>query len=148
MKEALKTVTGAVNWRKQGIKYKKNELFIDIIESVNMLLSPKGTPLSSDVSGRVMIKCYLSGMPECKFGLNDKLMMQTEKKKAGGKKSGKEIEIDDVTFHQCVKLGKFDSDRTISFVPPDGEFELMRFVNIFHDSIDIVLLKILFLPSN
>ena len=30
-------------------------------------------------------------------------------------------------FHQCVKLGKFDSDRTISFVPPDGEFELMRY---------------------
>jgi AP-2 complex subunit mu-1 len=28
-------------------------------------------------------------------------------------------------FHQCVKLGKFDMDRTISFVPPDGEFQLM-----------------------
>jgi AP-2 complex subunit mu-1 len=26
-----------------------------------------------------------------------------------------------------VKLGKFDSDRIISFVPPDGEFELMRY---------------------
>lgn len=37
------------------------------------------------------------------------------------------IDIDDVKFHQCVKLGKFDSDRTISFVPPDGEFELMRY---------------------
>jgi len=35
--------------------------------------------------------------------------------------------IDDVAFHQCVKLGKFDSDRTISFIPPDGEFELMRY---------------------
>lgn len=36
------------------------------------------------------------------------------------------VEIDDCQFHQCVKLGKFDSDRTISFIPPDGEFELMR----------------------
>ena len=26
------------------------------------------------------------------------------------------IEIDDCSFHQCVKLGKFDMDRTISFV--------------------------------
>ena len=27
-----------------------------------------------------------------------------------------------------MKLGKFDSDRTISFVPPDGEFILMKYV--------------------
>ena len=39
----------------------------------------------------------------------------------------KTIELDDVQFHQCVKLGTFEQDRTISFVPPDGEFELMRF---------------------
>lgn len=37
------------------------------------------------------------------------------------------VELDDCQFHQCVKLGKFDSDRTISFIPPDGEFELMRY---------------------
>lgn len=28
-----------------------------------------------------------------------------------------------------MKLGKFDSDRTISFIPPDGEFELMRYIS-------------------
>lgn len=37
------------------------------------------------------------------------------------------VDIDDCTFHRCVRLGKFDSDRTITFVPPDGEFELMRY---------------------
>jgi AP-2 complex subunit mu-1 len=37
------------------------------------------------------------------------------------------VEIDDCQFHQCVKLGRFDTDRTISFVPPDGEFELMKY---------------------
>jgi hypothetical protein len=41
---------------------------------------------------------------------------------------GTGIELADITFHQCVKLGKFDSDRTISFVPPDGEFILMKYV--------------------
>ena len=41
--------------------------------------------------------------------------------------SGKQsIAIDDCTFHQCVRLSKFDSERSISFIPPDGEFELMR----------------------
>lgn len=28
---------------------------------------------------------------------------------------------------QCVRLTRFESDRTISFVPPDGEFELMSY---------------------
>jgi len=35
--------------------------------------------------------------------------------------------MEDVAFHQCVKLHKFETDRTISFVPPDGEFELMSY---------------------
>lgn len=30
-------------------------------------------------------------------------------------------------FHQCVRLSRFENDRTISFVPPDGEFELMSY---------------------
>ena len=32
-------VTNAVSWRKQGIKYRKNEVFLDVIESVNLLVS-------------------------------------------------------------------------------------------------------------
>lgn len=30
-------------------------------------------------------------------------------------------------FHQCVKLGSFNKDKSIIFIPPDGEFELMRY---------------------
>jgi hypothetical protein len=37
------------------------------------------------------------------------------------------VELEDVKFHQCVRLSRFDNDRTISFVPPDGEFELMSY---------------------
>ena len=39
-----------------------------------------GTVLRSDVSGAIMVKCYLSGTPECKFGLNDKLLLDNEAK--------------------------------------------------------------------
>ncbi|KAM2029067.1 hypothetical protein TB2_040317 [Malus domestica] len=42
------------------------------------------------------------------------------------KLSGKTIKLDDVTFHQCVNLTRFNSEKTVSFVPPDGEFELMK----------------------
>lgn len=30
-------------------------------------------------------------------------------------------------FHQCVKLPKFDKERSITFIPPDGNFELMSY---------------------
>ena len=43
----------------------------------------------------------------------------------GGK--SKSVELEDVKFHQCVRLSRFENDRTISFIPPDGEFELMGY---------------------
>ena len=35
---------------------------------------------NADVSGVIQVKCYLSGTPECKFGLNDKLLLDNEAK--------------------------------------------------------------------
>jgi len=35
--------TGAVSHRRDGIKYRKNEVFLDVIESVNLLVSQKGS---------------------------------------------------------------------------------------------------------
>ncbi len=98
-------ITGAIDWRKEGIKHRANEVFIDVLESVNLLMSSTGNILRSDVTGYVMMKTYLSGMPECKFGLNDKILLDAEEK--SGKKSSKPgVNIDDCTFHRCVRLGK------------------------------------------
>ena len=37
------------------------------------------------------------------------------------------VDSSDVTLHQCVNLGRWNTERAINFVPPDGEFELMRY---------------------
>lgn len=72
-------------------------------------------------------------MPECKLGINDKIVTKDQSHKPENPKAKKRqgrrapIAIDDLTFHQCVRLGKFDTDRSISFIPPDGEFELMKY---------------------
>ncbi|PWZ19762.1 AP-2 complex subunit mu [Zea mays] len=196
-------VTGAVGWRREGLVYKKNEVFLDIVESVNLLMSSKGSVLRCDVTGKILMKCFLSGMPDLKLGLNDKIGLEKEAqlksrpakrtwtsnihvtwygpfsrssseicqavaalgaldlptydieltpslcscsaarrwrfwvnergmstppaKDEGKGKNGKTIELDDVTFHQCVNLTRFNSEKTVSFVPPDGEFELMKY---------------------
>ena len=90
---------------------------------MSQLIVRSGTVLRADVDGHILMRAYLSGTPECKFGLNDKLVIdQSERGMSDA------VELDDCQFHQCVRLNEFDSDRTISFIPPDGEFELMKYV--------------------
>ena len=36
--------------------------------------------LSAHVAGKVVMKSYLSGMPECKFGINDKIVVDSKGK--------------------------------------------------------------------
>lgn len=36
-------VTGQIGWRREGIKYRRNELFLDILEYTNLLMSPQGS---------------------------------------------------------------------------------------------------------
>ena len=98
-------------------------MFLDVIESLNLLVSSTGNVLRSEILGAVKLKCYLSGMPELRLGLNDKVMFET----TGRATRGKAVEMEDVKFHQCVRLSRFENDRTISFIPPDGEFELMSY---------------------
>ncbi|KAI4724900.1 clathrin adaptor, mu subunit [Aureobasidium sp. EXF-10728] len=128
--------TGAMSWRRDNIKYRKNEAFVDVIEDVNLLMSANGTVLRADVNGQIEMRAYLSGTPECKFGLNDRLTLGEEALASpsgnmAGTKATKaaagSVTLEDCQFHQCVRLGKFDTDRTISFIPPDGSFELMRY---------------------
>lgn len=82
------------------------QVFLDIVESVNLLMSSKGTlrthPLNCsivfpvalidgyicaipagsvlrcDVTGKILMKCFLSGMPDLKLGLNDKIGLEKE----------------------------------------------------------------------
>lgn len=58
-------VTGQIGWRREGIKYRRNELFLDVLEYVNLLMSPQGQVLSAHVAGKVVMKSYLSGEYSC-----------------------------------------------------------------------------------
>jgi AP-1 complex subunit mu len=85
-------------------------------------VSAQGTVLRSEIVGAVKMKVYLTGMPELRLGLNDKVLFEST-----GRSKTKTVELEDVKFHQCVRLSRFENDRTISFIPPDGEFELMSY---------------------
>ncbi len=113
-------ITDAISWRNEGIKHKKNEIFLDVIEQCDLMISSKGAIVSAEVRGSLKLRTLLSGMPECKLGLNDRL-------KLGNEHNYPNIVFEDMKFHQCVKLSQFHEDKTISFIPPDGIFELMSY---------------------
>lgn len=43
--------------------------------SRSLVTARPGTVLRADVDGQILMRAYLSGTPECKFGLNDKLVL-------------------------------------------------------------------------
>ena len=109
----------------------------------SLVLTPNaypGTVLHADVDGHIQMRAYLSGTPECKFGLNDKLVIDKNDKGT----ADNAVELDDCRFHQCVRLNDFDATRTISFIPPDGDFELMRLVLYFMGISDLILILFIF----
>uniref|UniRef100_A0A8C1XKX9 Adaptor related protein complex 1 subunit mu 3 n=1 Tax=Cyprinus carpio TaxID=7962 RepID=A0A8C1XKX9_CYPCA len=109
------TVTNAVSWRSEGIKYRKNEVFMDVIESVNLLVSATGSVLRSEILGSVKLKVVLSGMPELRLGLNDKVLFEI---------TGLTIVI---LWIGCIHHCSAPLNTGLFFIPPDGESELMSY---------------------
>ncbi|CAG7898714.1 unnamed protein product [Brassica rapa] len=108
---------------------KREEIFVDIIEKISVTFSSSGYILTSEIDGTIQMKSYLSGNPEIRLALNEDLNIGR-----GGasvydyrSSSGSGVILDDCNFHESVRLDSFDSDRTLSLVPPDGEFPVMNY---------------------
>jgi AP-1 complex subunit mu len=63
-------------------------------------------------------------MPELKLGLNDKLRSEWADRLLF---RSSQMTAQALRFHQCVRLARFEDDGLISFIPPDGEFELLSY---------------------
>lgn len=121
--DAAKQISNVVSWRQEGIKYSKNEFYLDVVEKLSMVIGPSNNIIKSEIIGNVKANCQLSGMPDLKLGLNDKAYYETQ----GRTSKNKAVEFSDIKFHQCVRLGRFENERLVTFIPPDGEFELMSY---------------------
>ncbi len=49
--------TGANSWRPTPVHYKRNNIYIDVVETVNVSFSSSGNILKSDVNGRIDVNC-------------------------------------------------------------------------------------------
>eukprot|EP00741_Cyanophora_paradoxa_P006502 tig00001003_g6293.t1 len=100
---------GNIPWRRHGIRYASNEIYFDLIEEVDCILDSNGNTISADVSGEIICNSRLSGMPDLTLNFSDPAL------------------LDDCAFHPCVRLARFEQEKLLSFVPPDGQFRLMTY---------------------
>jgi AP-3 complex subunit mu len=96
-------------WRMTNVVHSQNKIYLDIVEEVDSILSVNGIIVSSEVNGVILGNSEMSGVPDLSLHFGDPTV------------------IDDCSFHPCVRYGRFERDSVVSFVPPDGAFELMRY---------------------
>lgn len=58
---------------------------------------------------------------DSKLGVSGQVLFEAQ----GRSTKNKSVDLEDIKFHQCVRLARFENDRTIAFIPPDGNFDLM-----------------------
>lgn len=118
-KPVISSVT--TNGRKTNTTNQKNEIFVDILERLNVLFTNNGYVLNSTIDGCIQMKSYLAGNPELRLALNEDLVI--------GRGSGRygSVTVDDMNFNDCVNMTEFESARTLSFIPPDGEFVVLNY---------------------
>ncbi|KAF2686154.1 hypothetical protein K458DRAFT_208829 [Lentithecium fluviatile CBS 122367] len=101
----------AVPWRRANVRHTSNEMYVDIVETLSVTLSPSGRPLSAIANGTVAFTAKVSGVPD--------LLLQL------GCPGGVGNAIALPVFHPCVRLQRWrDRPGELSFVPPDGRFVL------------------------
>ena len=99
-----------------------NEIYLVIQESVSLTLSPQNQLLRSNISGRGLIKSYLQGLPSVLLQLDP---MMTVANRPIPKNLP--LKYDDICFAPFVQAQSFDSDRSMTFQPPDGENEIFTY---------------------
>nr|XP_006630318.1 PREDICTED: AP-3 complex subunit mu-1 [Lepisosteus oculatus]XP_015201826.1 PREDICTED: AP-3 complex subunit mu-1 [Lepisosteus oculatus] len=123
LRSVVNTITGSSNvgetlptgqlstipWRRAGVKYTNNEAYFDVVEEIDAILDKSGTTVFAEIQGVVDACVKLSGMPDLTLSfMNPRL-------------------LDDVSFHPCVRFKRWESERVLSFIPPDGNFRLMSY---------------------
>uniref|UniRef100_A0A3B1IWT7 AP-3 complex subunit mu-1 n=1 Tax=Astyanax mexicanus TaxID=7994 RepID=A0A3B1IWT7_ASTMX len=75
----------------------------------SMVNTITGTTVFAEIQGVIDACVKLSGMPDLTLSfMNPRL-------------------LDDVSFHPCVRFKRWESERVLSFIPPDGNFRLMSY---------------------
>ncbi|XAR52720.1 hypothetical protein NMG60_11020930 [Bertholletia excelsa] len=98
-----------VPWRTADLKHANNEVYVDLVEEVDAIMSRDGALVKCEIYGEVQVNARLSGLPDLTMSFANPSI------------------LNDVRFHPCVRFRPWESHQILSFVPPDGQFKLMSY---------------------
>lgn len=96
-------------WRSPNAQHTHSEILFDVVEQIDCLMSSDGGVAHAAVRGAIVVNSRLNGMPEVTVRLSRPDVLQ------------------DVGVHYCVRAGRYETDRSFSFIPPDGRFTLCQY---------------------
>lgn len=117
---------------------KKNELVLYVNERINILVAKDSSILKSYVDGTIDLTSRLAANTQCQFGLNDRqsynngnsgsrIPRSAERSSALPSSAAVTVDLQNCKFHQCVNLDTYERDHVVSFSPPEGTVELMKY---------------------
>ncbi|XP_061172564.1 uncharacterized protein LOC133181930 [Saccostrea echinata] len=117
--------------REKTLTYVKEEVCAEVVDEYEAELDKAGVLLKQKARVRVFFLAFVTGMPMCEIGLNDR---RRDGKEVVGRhdiipiKTEEWIKLEDVEFHCCVDKDEFEKTNNIKFHPLDAcHFEVLRY---------------------
>ena len=92
-----------------------NELYFILRENLEMTVDSENRPMRVLVTGQGICKSYLQGQPSVLVQLDPQMWFASR-----GHQNSLALAYDDIVFAPFVQTHSFDSDRSMTFAPPDG----------------------------
>ncbi|XP_053330297.1 stonin-2-like [Spea bombifrons] len=118
--------------------YIEEEITVDVKDEFCGILSKGDNQLlQHSIVTHIHVLSFISGMTDCRLGLNDVLIKGNEvvsRHDIMPTTTTKWVRLHECQFHASVDEEMFHSSRAILFTPPDAcRFELMRFQTVFSE---------------
>ncbi|CCE62563.1 hypothetical protein TPHA_0C04130 [Tetrapisispora phaffii CBS 4417] len=116
----------AVPWRMRNVDHVNNELYLDLVESIHVVLETKKRKSSYANSTMKIVTGNIIGKALVKSVLNGNPIVEMKIDMAGN-------DLESIFLHECVKSKDVDKDqefentKLIKFLPPDGSFKLFDY---------------------
>ncbi|KII68366.1 AP-3 complex subunit mu-1 [Thelohanellus kitauei] len=109
-------LTEPVIWRDPSELVDRNDVLLDFVETLNMIINDKNEMVCGEITGRMIANVRYSGVPTmiCHF---TSCSVFTS-----------------ASFHPCANVARFNADRVLEFVPPNGVTEIMTYSREINDN--------------
>ena len=99
-------------------KKRLNELYVDVFERLNVMMNMQGEVLSQSIDGSITMRSFLGGCPPVRMLLAQNLLVgkdtpipSVQDTEGHTLTADDFIIVDDMNFHECMKLDQFESER-------------------------------------